>query len=103
MVALKQTFTIAGLNVEVFSDPTASSSVPVAAFFLLHGRLSSSKNVEHIAESLIHHREALKCIDSQREQRDLIVITFVSCGITKVSHVLIVYLHRIIEIMGQGW
>ncbi|KIM84769.1 hypothetical protein PILCRDRAFT_368511 [Piloderma croceum F 1598] len=77
MVALKQTFTIAGLNVEVFSDAgiASVSSGPVVAFFLLHGRLSSSKNVEHIAESLVQNRETQKSIDSQR-RRDLIVITF---------------------------
>jgi hypothetical protein len=79
-MALKQTFTIAGLNVEVFSNPAAVlSSVPVAALFLLHGRLSSSKHVEHIAESLIQlTRETSRFTNLQKKRRDLIVITFVS-------------------------
>jgi len=78
MVALKRTFTIAGLNVDVFSDPSISSeSLPIVAFFLLHGRLSSSKSVEPIAESLVQlTREASKSSDSQSLRQNLIVITF---------------------------
>jgi len=66
------------LDIEVFSDPAAiSPSVPIAAFFLLHGRLSSTKRVERIAESLIQlTRRVPKSIELQKDQRDLIVITF---------------------------
>lgn len=72
MAALKQTFTVAGLNVEVFSNPAdVKRSVGVTAFFLLHGRLGSSKSVESIAETLIRL--------TREEQRELIVITFVIC------------------------
>ena len=78
MTTVKQNLAIAGLNVDVFSDSTASST-EVIGFFLLHGRLSSSKAVESIAESFIQlTREAP---DAQMHQRDLIVITFVgSCS-----------------------
>lgn len=66
---------------EVFSDPSAGivpSEVEVTAFFLLHGRLSSSKSVERIAESLIQlTRAGTKLEGSKPSQRDLIVITFV--------------------------
>lgn len=79
MTTVKQNLVIAGLNVDVFSDAAASeigvSSTEVVAFFLIHGRLSSSKKVERIAESLIQlTREAP---GAQKHQRDLIVITFV--------------------------
>lgn len=79
MVVNKQTFTIAGLSVDVFSDPTsACSSAPIAAFFLLHGRLSSSRSVQSIAESLVRlTRQTTRTSDSQSSRQDLIVITFV--------------------------
>lgn len=77
MSSLKQSLVVAGLQVHVFSDPsTASASVPVTALFFLRGRLSSSDDVEKVAGSLIQlTREAEP--KSQRQQRDLIVITFV--------------------------
>jgi|ERR1700691_3288005 hypothetical protein len=105
MTTLKQTFTIAGLKIEVFSDPAAvSPSVPVVAFFLLHGRLSSSRHVEHIAESLIQFtREVPKSIELQREQRDLIVITFVGDFNQLLCPELQYVSYRITETMGRGW
>lgn len=87
MTTVKQNLAIAGLNVDVFSAANAAAlSTEVVAFFLLHGRLSSSKEVERIAESLIQlTREAP---DAQIPQRDLIVITFVSSYNTSMKHTL---------------
>ena len=99
MTTVKQNLAIAGLNVDVFSDSTASST-EVIAFFLLHGRLSSSKAVESIAESFIQLTR-----DAQMRQRDLIVITFVgscstSMNMIKLKHLLT----RIIAIMEpENW
>lgn len=76
MAVHKQAFTIAGLSIDVFFDPTSiGSPVPVSAFFLLHGRLSSSESIQPIAESLV--RLTSKTGDSQSSRQDLIVITFV--------------------------
>jgi len=75
MAVHKQAFTIAGLSIDVFFDPTSiGSPVPISAFFLLHGRLSSSESIQPIAESLV--RLTSKTGDSQSSRQDLIVITF---------------------------
>lgn len=78
MDAFKQTLVVAGLNIDVYSHPSATDpSIPVHALFFLHGRGCSAQ-----------HRDVVTTVktvfdmtygpDSPPRKKDLIIIAFVS-------------------------
>ncbi|KAG8908495.1 hypothetical protein FRB99_005853 [Tulasnella sp. 403] len=71
MPIVKTTLPVAGLFVHVYSTEK-SSSLPVAAVFLLHGRLSSSEaeQIQTFASSL------LNTSNDEPQAKELLVITF---------------------------
>ncbi|KAI0636155.1 Alpha/Beta hydrolase protein [Trametes polyzona] len=74
----KQTLTIAGLVVNVFSQSDAATPAdPVAVLFLLHGRLSNAEAVEPVARAILDDvHERRKASAPGQKADDLIVVTF---------------------------
>ncbi|KAI0654679.1 Alpha/Beta hydrolase protein [Cubamyces menziesii] len=73
----KQTLVIAGITVNVFSQPSAVDS-PVTVLFLLHGRTRSDADSEPIARGILEEvgrqREGSQAQGTQAD--DLIIVTF---------------------------
>ena len=62
---------VGGIPVDVYRHPASiDSSLPIYALFVLHGRLETTKNVEHIIDAILDHKQKDK-------KRDLIVLAFV--------------------------
>ena len=63
---------VGGIPVDVYRHPASidESSLPIYALFVLHGRLETTKNVEHIIDAILDHEQRDK-------KRDLIVLAFV--------------------------
>ena len=63
---------VGGIPVDVYRHPASidESSLPIYALFVLHGRLETTKNVEHIIDAILDHEQKDK-------KRDLIVLAFV--------------------------
>ena len=62
---------VGGIPVDVYRHPASiDSSLPIYALFVLHGRLETTKNVEHIIDAILDHEQRDK-------KRDLIVLAFV--------------------------
>lgn len=72
-----QHFVVGGLDVNVYEDPESheGSRRPVAALFILHGRLGDADSVTFIAERAI--RYAAEASKPNKAGKDLIVVTFV--------------------------
>ncbi|OJT13891.1 hypothetical protein TRAPUB_9560 [Trametes pubescens] len=74
----KQTLTIAGIVLNIFSQPNATTPTdPVAVLFLLHGRLGSAEDVEPVARTILDdvHVRRTAAPEGQKAD-DLIVVTF---------------------------
>lgn len=83
----KQTLTIAGIVLNVFSQPDAATPAdPVAVLFLLHGRLDSAQGVETVARTILDDVHARRTAAAAGQKADdLIVVSFVSAGAVWVS------------------
>ncbi|CAL1715715.1 unnamed protein product [Somion occarium] len=77
MTIAKSSLLIAGLNVNVYSleDSDAQSSRPVAVLFLMHGRTSSTADVEWAAEQVLNETSK-KYENDSTLHHDLLVVTF---------------------------
>lgn len=66
---------IGGIPVDVYSHPScATSSLPVHALFVLHGRTQSAKAVEPIINGILDYNYSSERV---HRTRDLIAIAFV--------------------------
>lgn len=71
---VSQTIVVAGLPVHVYTHTaTSHSHLPVAVFFLLHGRKANAKKMVPIAESLLDQVYASPGL----LKKDLVIVTFV--------------------------
>jgi len=71
-----KTLTVAGLNLDVYSESDATHSTSeVVVLFLLHGRTQSAKHVQWVAESLLD-QVAEKRKGSSRSVPGLVVVAF---------------------------
>lgn len=78
MELAKQTLSVGGLPVDVYSHPTSSSSSsPIHALFFLHGRFGSAqkKYVVDIVKGIFD--KSYTGVGGERK-KDLIVVAFVS-------------------------
>jgi hypothetical protein len=71
----KQTLSVAGLPVNVYSKSGNPQARLVVVFFLLHGRHSSAEEIDAIARLVV---ERTFVQGSKRRDRDLLIVTFVS-------------------------
>ncbi|KAI0353804.1 hypothetical protein OH77DRAFT_1591158 [Trametes cingulata] len=75
----KQTLVIAGITVNVFSQPDAATPAdPVAVLFLLHGRMSNAAQIEPIAHGILDevHEYRKKALPPGGKADDLVIVTF---------------------------
>jgi hypothetical protein len=72
-----QNFVIGGLDVNVYKGPELHEDPdrPVAALFILHGRLGDMDSVAFIAERALEYAAEASKLD--KAGKDLIVVTFV--------------------------
>ncbi|KAI0364757.1 alpha/beta-hydrolase [Pilatotrama ljubarskyi] len=75
----KQTLVVAGIAVNVFSQPDAATPTdPVAVLFLLHGRMSDAAQIEPIARGILDevHEHRKSALPLGGKAHDLVVVTF---------------------------
>lgn len=112
-ICSKQKYPVGGLDVQVYSDPSAeiSSSCPLAVIFLLHGRTGSAADVEPVAHYLIEQTRDRRLKSEGDKQLDLLVVTFVRYPIFGIpsakSHILQDHRNHggrvISSVANQGW
>ena len=79
----KETIVVAGLPVNVFSDPErgrrAEVNASVVVMFLLHGRTGSARRMETSVADIFHEVHALRGANTGvKEAQDLLIVTIVS-------------------------
>lgn len=78
MDAFKQSLVVAGLNVDVYSHPSATDpSIPVHALFFLHGRGDSAQH-RTVVTTVKTVFDVTYGPDSPPRKKDLIIVAFVS-------------------------
>lgn len=77
MSVAKQTFVIAGLPVNIFTERSwTERSGDVAILFFLHGRNGTAKSIQWVTEATLKHVAAERKKD--KSATELIIVTFVS-------------------------